>query len=91
MLQAGVRGAYIDNDGEDASVDTGVKRKYFRVMKSLDVSDDEAACQVESIIREVFNNLAMKCIVEGETADDDSSAASFIAHLRKLSNLHFAA
>ena len=91
MFQAGVRGAYIDNDGEGASADTGVKRKYFRVMKSLDVSDDETTCQVENIVREVFNNLAMKCIVEGEIADVDSSVALFIAHLRRLSNLHFAA
>ena len=89
MLQAGVRGAYIDNDGEDASVDTGVKRKYFRVMKSLDVSDDETVCKVENVIKEVFNNLAMKCTLEGKLVGVDSSAASFVAHLRRLSNLHF--
>ena len=58
-------------------------------MKSLDVGDEETVCQVENILRQVFNNLAMKCILEGEWEDNESDVALFITRLRKLPNLHF--
>ena len=57
-------------------------------MKSLDVGDEETVCQVENILRQVFNNLAMKCILEGGWEDNESDVALFIARLRKLPNLH---
>ncbi len=44
--------------------------------------------KVENLLKEVFSNLAMKCIVEAEPAED-SGVAAWIDELRKLPNLHF--
>ena len=82
--EAGVRGAKVeDEDGEAQGKSAG---KYFRILKSLDVTEDEK--RVQNIIKHVFQNLAMKVVVEAEPVED-SNVADFIEELRKLPNLHF--
>ena len=83
MDEAGVKGGYVDEeDGEGDSA----KRKYFRALKSIDVTAEEK--KVQNILKEVFQNLAMKVIVESEPVED-SDVAELIQELRKISNLHF--
>ena len=82
--EAGVRGAKVedeDGDGQDKST-----VKYYRILKSLNVTENEK--RVQNIIKQVFQNLAMKVVVEAEPVED-SNVAEFIEELRKLPNLHF--
>ena len=82
--EAGVRGAKVeDEDGDGQGKSAG---KYYRVLKSLDLTEDDK--RVQNIIKQVFHNLAMKVVVEA-TPIEDSDVAEFIEELRKLSNLHF--
>ena len=82
--EAGVRGAKVeDEDGDGQGKSAG---KYYRVLKSLDLTEDDK--RVQNIIKQVFHNLAMKVVVEA-TPIEDSDVAEFIEDLRKLSNLHF--
>ena len=82
--EAGVRGAKVeDEDGDGQGKSAG---KYYRVLKSLDLTEDDK--RVQNIIKQVFHNLAMKVVVEA-TPVEDSDVAEFIEELRKLSNLHF--
>ena len=81
------KGAYLDEDEAGGAL-ADVKRKYYRLLKSIDVSDEQQAAQVTNIIQEVFNNMAMKCLVDSQP-ETDSDVARFIDNLRKLSNLHF--
>ena len=76
--EAGVSGAYID---EDAGT-----RKYYRCLRSIDITSDPN--KVEDIIKNVFNDLAMKVIIESNPIED-SDVADWIADLRKLEYLHF--
>jgi hypothetical protein len=43
---------------------------------------------VQNILQQVFQNLAMKVVVETEPIED-SHVAEFIEELQKLPNLHF--
>ena len=82
--EAGVRGAKVeDEDGDGQGKSAG---KYYRILKSLDVAEDEK--RVQNILKQVFQNLAMKVVVEAEPVQD-SNVAEFIEELRKLPNLHF--
>ena len=84
LEEAGVRGAKVeDEDGEGQGKAAG---KYYRILKSLDVAEEEQ--RVQNILKQVFQNLAMKVVVEAEPAED-SNVAEFIEELRKLPNLHF--
>ena len=83
--EAGVRGAYVEEDGGDDNADNN-KRKYFRILKGFDVTSEEG--KLENILKEVFNNLAMKVVVEKQPVED-SDVAAWIEKLRKLTNLHF--
>ena len=70
--EAGVKGAYLEEEGgEDQQQkpqnQNGYQnngRKYFRVLRSLDVSSAEQAKTLQGVIENVFHNLAMKCVVE---------------------------
>ena len=84
--EAGVRGAYVDEDGGNENAENNNKRKYFRILKGFDVTSEEG--KVENILKEVFNNLAMKVVVEKQPVED-SDVAAWIETLRKLPNLHF--
>ena len=84
MEEAGVKGGYVDE--EDGEGENSARRKYFRALKSIDVTAEEK--KVQNILKEVFQNLAMKVIVECEPVED-SDVAELILELRKISNLHF--
>ena len=82
--EAGVKGAYVDEeegDGENSG-----KRKYFRILKSIDATEETK--RIQNVLKEVFQNLAMKVIVETEPVYD-SEAAVLFEELRKFPNLHF--
>jgi hypothetical protein len=83
--EAGVKGAYVDEDGGDDNADNN-KRKYFRILKGFDVTSEEG--KLENILKQVFNNLAMKVVVEKQPVED-SDVAAWVETLRKLPNLHF--
>ena len=75
----------MDEDGGDDKDDSN-KRKYFRILKGFDVTSEEG--KVENILKEVFNNLAMKVVVEKQPVEG-SDVAAWIERLHKLPNLHF--
>ena len=82
--EAGVKGAYVDEEGgEDENQG---KRKYFRILKSIDATEETK--RIQNVLKEVFQNLAMKVIVETEPVYDSEVAVLF-EELRKLPNLHF--
>ena len=82
--EAGVRGAKVEDEDEDGQGKSA--GKYYRVLKSLDVAEDKE--RVQNIIKQVFQNLAMKVVVEAKPVED-SDVAEFLEELRKLPNLHF--
>ena len=93
--EAGVKGAYIEDEGADdqqkpqnQNGNQNNGRKYFRVLRSLDVSSDEHAKTVQGILENVFHNLAMKCVVENNPPED-SDVESWINSLKQLDCLHF--
>ena len=82
--EAGVKGAYVDEEavgGENSG-----KRKYFRILKSIDATEEIK--RIQNVLKEVFQNLAMKVIVESEPLYD-SEVAVLIEELRNVPNLHF--
>ena len=62
------------------------RKQYYRALKSVDVSADDQ--KIQNILKEVFQNLAMKVVVAPEPIED-SDVAVFIEELRKIPNLHF--
>jgi hypothetical protein len=83
--KAGILSAYLEQDEDDNAADNGT-RKYFRFLRSYDVTSEER--KVENTLKEVFNNLAMLVIVQ-EKPIEDSDVAAWIESLRKVPNLHF--
>ena len=75
----------MDEDGTNDNTENN-KRKYFRILKGFDVTSEDG--KIENILKEVFNDLAMKVIVEKQPMED-SDVAAWIETLRKLLNLHF--
>ena len=76
----GVPGSYV---GEDAD------RKYFRVLKDMDVSDEEHRKRILSLIGDgVFRNLAMRVTLDAKP-EPDSHVEEFVAILAELPSLHF--
>ena len=91
--EAGVKGAYLEDEGADdqhkpQNQNGNQNRKYFRVLRSLDVSADEHAKTVHGVLENVFHNLAMKCVVE-TIPPVDSDVESWINSLKQLDCLHF--
>ena len=79
--KAGVKGAYVESEGEQE------KRAYFRIMKNLDAS--EGLEKLHNVLKNVFRNMAMKALIEGEL-EEDTDCAEFISALKKgATNLHF--
>ena len=79
--EAGVKGAYVESEGEQG------KRAYFRIMKNLDAS--EGLEKSHNVLKDVFRNMAMKALIEGEL-EEDTDCAEFISALKKgATNLHF--
>ena len=77
--------------GYQSGTDESERRTYFRVMKSLDVSDDAQQDRVKQLVGDaVFKNLAMRVKVD-KKPEEDSAVCAFISELKKIPCLHFAA
>ena len=63
-----------------------VQRKYVHALKSMDVTKD--VMRIQNILKEVFQNLAMKVIISIKPVGH-SDVAELIGELRKIPNLHF--
>ena len=89
----GVSGAYFEDDSETMTKDGDSKsaRRYFRVLKNIDVSaKDGSSDKVKDTIEKVFHNLNMKCSIEGSALMDDSPLAYWIeSELKSMSCLHW--
>ena len=76
----GVNGGYIGDD---------VSRKYFRVLRNVDVSDDAQATRILSLIGEgVFKNLALRVNVDAKPKPD-THVEAFLTKLSECPSLHF--
>ena len=92
-----MKGAYLEEEGggedqqqkpQNQSGYQNNGRKYFRVLRSLDVPSAEQAKTVQGVIENVFHNLAMKCVVEA-APEEDSDVESWINALKQIDCLHF--
>ena len=64
-------------------------RKYVRILKSIDVSEEVQQQNVLNMLGDaVFKNLAVRVVVDSEPKAG-SDVAMFIARLRKINSLHF--
>ena len=59
-------------------------------MMELDCSENGAIDKLRQIFNSVFNNLAMRVVIE-ETVEPDSHVFEVIELLKEIPNLHFAA
>ena len=87
----GVHGAYHEDDVETTNKDGNTKsggRRYFRLLKSIDVTSPDAS-KIKSTIIDIFHSLAMKVFIEGAPVVEDSPVSEYIDVLKGLSNLHF--
>ena len=91
-----MKGAYLEENNEEDQPQQQNQnsyqsngRKYFRVLRSLDISSEEHAKTVQGVLENVFHNLAMKAVVES-APPQDSEVESWIASLKKIDCLHFA-
>ncbi len=75
----GVLGAYFGDKDE---------KKYFRVLKDVDASDETQKQRVVGMFSDVFHNMAMRVVVEKDP-ETQSHACAIIDELRELSCLHF--
>ena len=80
--EAGVKGAYLDSDeGNDGQQSGGNgSRKYFRVLKSIDISSEHSKT-VQNIVEQVFNSLATRVVVESKPAEG-GDLESYILELK---------
>ena len=88
----GVNGAYFEDDSESTTKDGDTKsnRRYFRLLKSVDVSDAEAAAKIKATIEDIFHCLCMKVSIEGSPIVEDSPVSEYIEReLKTMRNLHF--
>ena len=83
MDEAGVKGAYLDNDeGNDGQQNgNNGSRKYFRVLRSVDISSPEHSKTVKNVVEHVFNSLATRVVVESKPAEG-SDLESYIEELK---------
>ena len=91
----GQPGAYLEDEaGEDQQKPENQNgfqnngRKYFHILRSLDVSSAEQAKTLQGVLENVFRGLAMKAIVE-TPPEIDSDVESWIAGLKQIDCLHF--
>ena len=76
--------------GYQSGTDESERRTYFRVLRSLDVSDDAQQDRVKQLVGEaVFKNLAMRVKLD-KKPDEDSPVEAFIDELKDIPCLHFA-
>ena len=76
--------------GYQSGTDDSERRTYFRVMKSLDVSDEAQQDRVKQLVGEaVFKNLAMRVKLD-KKPEADTPVDAFVSELKKIPCLHFA-
>ena len=88
--EAGVHGAYHEDDVETTTKEGYTKsgRRYFRLLKSIDVTSADAS-KIKSTITDIFHSLAMKVFIEGGPIVEDSPVSEYIDLLKGMSNLYF--
>ena len=78
----GVTGMYVGEDKE--------KQVYYRVLKDVDITDDAAKKKVLDMLGcGVFNNLAMKMVLDKDPHEEETAIYEFIKELKALPNCHF--
>lgn len=77
---AGVSGGYLPGEGDS--------RKYVRVLKDMDSSDEGHISRVQGLFTDVFGNLAVRVSVDGEP-NPDSPNAALLEKLHELPCCHF--
>ena len=85
MDKLGIRGGYETQDGTEKE---GVKPAYFRVWKDIDASDKADLDKFESLLKDVFHNLAMRVFVDGKCSRG-TALGDFLMALRQKPNLIF--
>ena len=76
--------------GYQSGTDDSERRTYFRVMKSLDVSDEAQQDRVKQLVGEaVFKNLAMRVKLD-KKPEADTPVDAFVSELKTIPCLHFA-
>ena len=81
----GVAGAYFAEDGGEEN------RKYYRVLKSIDVADTKQQERVLQMVGDrVFKNLALRVVLDSPPAQD-TPVSAFVELLREKASLHFKA
>ena len=81
----GVPGSFFN----EVSADGKEIRNYYRVMRGIDVSEENQKARVTTLFREVLGELALKVVLDNEI-DEGSAVADFIEELKALPYLHFA-
>ena len=77
----GIAGGYVQDE-------SGEGRKYYRVWKQVDVSDDEGVKRFQEMLKVVFKNLALRVTVD-KTPTADTHVASFLERMRSVPSLFF--
>ena len=83
MDAAGISGGYV----EGASNET---RRYLRVWKDIDSSDEAQQTRFLDMLKDVFNNVLLKVTLDREPTPETHLCA-FVEKLRKVGSLFFAA
>ncbi len=81
----GIPGSFFNETGDDGKE----IRNYYRVMRGIDVSDEDQKARVTTLFREVLGELAVKVVLDNEI-EEAGAVADFIDELKALPYLHFA-
>ena len=83
---AGISGGYV---GDEADKENGT-RKYFRVWKDIDVSDENQQQKFLTMLNDVFNGLVMRVCLD-RLPSRDTHVGAFVERLRQQPALFFTA
>ena len=83
---AGISGGYV---GDEADKENGT-RKYFRVWKDIDVSDESQQQKFLTLLSDVFKNVVMRVSLDSRPSGDTHIVA-FLERLRQQPALFFTA
>lgn len=83
LSEAGVSGGYIDEEGGKEQ-----KRRYFRCIKDLDVTEKKRRGELQGIVDNVFNNQAVLCRID-PAPEEGSEVEEWISELKEVYNMHF--
>ena len=85
MLSArlGFSGGYIDEEGGKEQ-----KRRYFRCIKDLDVTEKKRRGELPGLVDNVFNNQAVLCRV-APPPGDGPDVEDWISELKEVQSMHF--